>query len=139
MAKIMALDVGDAWVGSALSDGTQTLARPYQTVALAELTVFLEKLFTEESIEAVIVGYPKTMKGTESDQTRKIVAQKEALEKQFPLVKWILWDERLSSKRAASLGQTRSKEEKLQSHSKAAAFILDSYLSFLHIQKSLND
>lgn len=137
MSKIVALDTGDQWVGSAISDGMQILARPYKTVAAGELIPFLEELFKNEDIETIIIGYPKTMKGTESDQTRKVIAQKEALEKQFTHIKWLLWDERLSSKRAGSLGRERSKEEKLLSHSRAAAFILDSYLSFLHIQKNI--
>ena len=99
--KILALDLGDVWVGSAISDGLGISCRPYQTVQIGELETFLTKTLTQEPIGAVVVGYPKTVgAGTESDQTKKIVLLKEELEQKFGQVSWVLWDERLSSKRA---------------------------------------
>ena len=78
------------------------------------------------------------MKGGESAQTKKIVLHKELLAKTFPEKEFILWDERLSSQRAASLGPKRTREEKLNSHARAAAFILDSYLTFLRVENTEN-
>jgi len=84
------------------------------------------------------VGYPKTVStGGESLQTKRIIAMKEELEQRYSpangyAVQWILWVERLSSKRAsAATGNARTKEDKLKSHSVAAAFILQSYLDYL--------
>jgi len=128
--KILGLDIGDAWTGTALSDALGITARPHKTAATGQLNAFLTELFKQEHIDTIIVGYPKTMKGTESDQTKKVIAAKEELEKLFPDKTWILWDERLSSQRASSLKQSRSKEEKIQAHSIAAAFILSSYLDY---------
>lgn len=134
--KFLALDLGDQWVGSALSDALGLLAKPYKTIKAHELETFLAHIFTQESIETVVLGYPKTMKGTESEQTKKTIAIKEQLEKKFPTKQFILWDERLSSKRAGSLKKAVTKEEKIKSHSIAAAFILESYLSHLNFLKS---
>lgn len=134
--KFLALDLGDQWVGSALSDALGLLAKPYKTIKAHELETFLTTIFTQESIATIVLGYPKTMKGTESEQTKKTVAIKEHLEKKFPTKQFILWDERLTSKRAGSLKKTASKEEKIKSHSIAAAFILESYLSHLNFFKS---
>lgn len=128
--KILALDIGDVWTGTALSDASGIFARPYQTAETKKLTQFLEELFAKESIEQIVIGHPRTMKGTSSDQTKKVEKAKEELEKQFANKKFILWDERLSSKRAESLKKARTKEEKIKSHSIAAAFILESYLQF---------
>jgi putative holliday junction resolvase len=128
--KILGLDIGDAWTGTALSDALGITARPYKTAATEQLNAFLIELFKQERIGTVIVGYPKTMRGTESDQTKKVIAAKEELEKTFPDKTWILWDERLSSKRAGDLKQARSKDEKIVSHSIAAAFILSTYLDY---------
>lgn len=128
MAKIAALDLGDQWVGIALSDGTRILAKPYATSPLAEFEVQLKKLFEIEDIDTVVVGYPRTMHGQESAQTLKIKEQFNALKEQWPQKKWIQWDERLSSQRASTLQKGFSKEEKIKSHARAAAFILDSYL-----------
>ena len=137
MKKILALDLGDQWVGVAISDPSQVFSRPYDTTTRKNLESFLTDLFKKELIETVVVGYPKTMRGTESEQTKKIVQEKEALEQKFPESSWVLWDERLSSKFAAAHGKTASKEDKLKSHARAAAFILDSYLSFLQLQKNI--
>ena len=130
--KVMALDLGNAWVGTALTDALRFFAKPYKTIAADELESFLTTILTQEKISIIVVGYPKTMQGTESDQTRLVVATKEKLESMFPQVQWILWDERLSSKQARQLKNPKNKEEKLAQHSIAAAIILESYLPYLH-------
>lgn len=135
--KILALDIGDAWVGSALSDPLGILARPYKTVTAGELTDFVRTTITQERIGTIVVGHPKTMKGTSSDQTQKIEATYKELQTLFADKNWVLWDERLSSKRADSLKHAKTKEEKIRSHSVAAAFILESYLSYLQTQREM--
>jgi len=131
--KILALDLGDRWVGSAISDAIGITCKPYKTVKAEELNSFIQKVLAEEEIKKIVIGCPFTLKGTESEQTKKIKHQKEELEKKFKNVEWILWDERLSSKRAEVLkGKSfKTKEEKLKSHSIAAAFILQSHLDNL--------
>jgi putative Holliday junction resolvase len=128
--KIMALDLGNAWVGIALTDPLQFFAKPYKTVAAGQLVENLEQIFAQEKISTVVIGYPKTMRGTESDQTKLVVATKEELEKNFPAYTWVLWDERLSSKQAAIMKPAKNKSDKLEQHSIAAAIILESYLPF---------
>jgi putative Holliday junction resolvase len=129
--KIMALDLGDAWVGTAITDPLRFFSKPYKTVAAEELETFLQETFAKEKISIVVVGYPKTMQGTESDQTRLVVATKEKLELMFSAQQWVLWDERLSSKQARSMKNPKNKIEKLEQHSIAAAIILQSYLPFI--------
>lgn len=128
--KILALDLGDAWIGSAISDELGITARPYRTVKPKELISFIANVIVDEPISTIVVGYPKTMRGTESEQTKKVIAQKEDLEARFPHIKWILWDERLSSRQAAGIKKTKTKEDKIASHSIAAAIILTGYLLF---------
>ena len=136
MSKIMALDLGDSWTGVALTDASRMFARPHTTVPTLELQSFLQNTFSNEQINIIIIGHPRTMKGGESEQTLKIHAQRDQLIKAFPEKEFILWDERLSSKRAEALGsRIKSREEKLKTHARAAAFILDSYISFLQLQE----
>ena len=130
--KIMALDLGNAWVGTALTDALRFFAKPYKTVAAQDLESFLTTTLAQEKISIIVVGYPKTMQGTESDQTRLVVATKEKLEGLFPQVQWVLWDERLSSKQARQLKNPKNKDEKLAQHSIAAAIILESYLPYIN-------
>lgn len=129
--KILALDIGDVWTGTALSDALGMFAKPYQTKETNKLVSFLSDLFKKEKIETIIIGHPRTMKGTSSAQTKKVEETKVILEQEFPDKTFILWDERLSSKRADTLKKATTKEEKIKSHSIAAAFILESYLLYL--------
>lgn len=135
--KILALDIGDMWTGSAISDPLGMFARPYHTTKSKSLIEFITQVIKKENIQTIIVGHPRTMRGTKSAQTQKVEATKEQLEKQFPSVFWKLWDERLSSKRALDKKKGITKEDKIHSHSIAAAFILDSYLSYLQNKKNL--
>lgn len=134
--KILALDPGDAWTGIAISDAAGMFARPLTTVASPELIAALTALFKQEPISRVVVGHPKTMRGNVSEQTKKIEQLFQELKKSFPTIDWILWDERLSSQRADAMKKNISKEDKLQSHARAAAFILSSYLDYLSFQRS---
>jgi putative Holliday junction resolvase len=137
--KCLALDLGDKWVGTALSDALGIVARPYKTVTLDELLPFLNDLFSQEKIDTIVIGHPITMRATESKQTEAIVQTKNKLMQVFPQYSWILWDERLSSKRAESLKKARTKEEKIKSHSIAAAFILESYLNYRHMMQEMSE
>ncbi len=134
--KVLALDLGDQWIGTALSDALRILARPYKTVTFKELRPFLQGLFSSGTISIVVVGYPQTMRGTESDQTKKVVALKEELALEFPDQEWVLWDERLTSKHAQNLGK---KGEKTEVHSKAAALILEGYLMHLKFKADMEN
>jgi putative Holliday junction resolvase len=131
--KVLALDLGDVWTGTALSDGLKMFARPYKTVKTEELSSFLKTVFAEERIEIVVVGLPQTLKGTQSDQTRKTISYKESLESAFPKQVWVLWDERLTSKHAQQLKNPKDDKQKI--HSLAAALILESYLMHLEFKK----
>lgn len=135
--KIAALDCGDVWTGSAISDVMHMLARPYKTVSAKELVSLITTLIDQERIGTLIIGYPQTMRGTESAQTKKITTLFQELKEQFPSIKCILWDERLTSKHAAHMKKGISKEDKLQSHSIAAALILTSYLDHLRFEKEM--
>jgi putative Holliday junction resolvase len=126
--KTLALDIGDIWTGVALSDPLGILARPYDTVKTTELEIFLENIITKELISTVVVGLPTTLRGTQSEQTKKIIALFQALEQKFSSVTWKLWDERFTSRQAAAIKPTKSKQDKLQSHAIAAALILSGYL-----------
>lgn len=130
MSKILALDLGDQWIGIAISDAAGFIARPYKTVEIHELDAFLRDCINQEKLTTIVLGLPTTMRHTISQQTQKILTEKERLATVFPAINWILWDERLSSKRAQELKYAKTKEEKRKSHAVAAAFILDSYLVY---------
>lgn len=139
--KILGLDVGKAWVGVAISDPMGIVCRPYKTVRFEELIPFLQKAIEEEFVGTVVVGHPITVKGKVSAQTEEIEEVFEKLRAQFSSVndrdlKWILWDERFSSKRASSILKKHDRGDKKE-HSIAAAFILQSYLDNQAFQRQI--
>src|SRR3990167_7335086 len=99
--KMLGLDLGDKWTGVAISDALGITARPLTTVATYDLAFYLTTAIQEEGIATIVVGDPKTLKGTESDQTKKVHAMVDELKKQFPDINWVWWDERNTSKQAA--------------------------------------
>lgn len=128
--KIFALDLGDVWTGSAISDPLGITARPYKTVVANQLIPFLQEVIPQEEITDIVIGLPKTMQGKDSEQTHKVIAKKLELEKLFPNIAWHFWDERLSSKQAAQTKKAHNKDDKRTAHSIAAAIILTGYLLF---------
>ena len=126
--KIAALDTGDRWTGVAIADALGITVRPYTTVDTFKLHQFLTSFIEQENISTIVAGLPITMRGTESDQTRKVKEQIELLKKKFTKVEWVLWDERLTSKQADRMKPSKSKDDKLASHARAAAIILQAYL-----------
>jgi putative Holliday junction resolvase len=133
--KILALDLGDKWTGTAISDALRMLARPLETIETKDLHTFLTNILAQERISIIVAGHPQTLKGTNSAQTTKIEKQVNELTEQFPHVQWVLWDERLTSDQASELmrGKKFTKENKRYEHSVAAALILGSYLDYLRI------
>lgn len=128
MHKILALDPGDQHIGTAISDELQMLAEPHKTIKPIELINFLQDLLAIEPISTIVIGYPKTMRGTVSAQTQKSIDLKNELSQIFTDVEFILWDERLTSKSAGGIKQAKNKQDRLYQHSIAAAIILQTFL-----------
>lgn len=137
--KILALDIGDRWTGIAISDPLGILPRPYDTCKTTDLYTFLENTIAKENISTIIVGLPTTMRGTESEQTKKIIAMSQTLKIKFPAIEWHLWDERLTSKQAAKIKSIKTKEDKLRSHAIAAAIFLSTYLEYKRFHEETTD
>ena len=74
MGKILGIDHGDKRFGIALSDAGQLIATPRQ-VATGEDALWeaLGTLVKEEDIEAVVVGLPLNMDGSEGPRARKVI------------------------------------------------------------------
>jgi len=145
--KVLGLDLGDRWVGIAISDGLQMTCRPLKTATVDTAVNELIQIFKQEHIEKIIVGLPTTMRGTSSEQTEKIKQQANSLlqELNTKIKKNIpheFCDERLSSKRAQSVmieKNTQKKGDKNKEHSIAAAFILQNYLDAQAFKKATQE
>ena len=136
MARLLALDVGEKRVGVALSDETQTLARPLLTLKRASRKEDFAKLAAvcrEHGIVKVIVGLPRTLRGEEGPQAQRV--RRYATELQAALnLPMDFWDERFSSVDAQErlARSSRKPRAKGEIDAAAAAIILQEYLDAMN-------
>ncbi|HTM06266.1 MAG TPA: Holliday junction resolvase RuvX [Patescibacteria group bacterium] len=136
--RIIALDIGDAWTGVAISDFAGITARPLTTLSSINLIDQLKLLIDKERVTKIIIGYPQTMRGTESEQTKKVNATADEIKKAFLELSCIMLDERFSTQQASLINKKKfkTKEEKNREHAIAAAILLKSYLDHLYFLKT---
>jgi putative Holliday junction resolvase len=132
MGRLLGLDVGEKRVGVALCDETQTLARPLLTLRRAskkEDFATLAALCHKHAIEKVIVGLPRTLRGEEGPQARRVRRYADELRSALNLP-IEFWDERYSSVEAQErlTASGRKARAKGEIDSAAAAIVLQEYL-----------
>lgn len=129
----MAVDLGLARTGLAISDPSETLASPLGTIPERKEDRLLQRVATcaaEQGAQAVVVGYPRNMDGSRGESARRAEAFAQSLEEVSGLPV-TLWDERLTTVSAAGyLNQTdtRGKKRKAVIDTVAATIILQDYL-----------
>ena len=133
--KIMAVDFGDARTGLAICDKTELLASPVGVIHEKRFEHAVEKVAAaaaENRAEAVIVGLPLNMNGSEGPRAELCRNFAEQLSSNVN-VPVRMWDERQTTVSAAGyLNQTdtRGKKRKEVIDAVAAVIILDSYLQW---------
>jgi putative Holliday junction resolvase len=142
--RVLSLDVGERYIGIAISDPTGTVARPLQTLVRGsreEDVSALTALVTEHSAELVVVGRPLSLDGTEGPQARRVARYARALAAHLP-VPVVSWDERFTTVRANEiLLQSRGKKRRRRARATgeidavAAAVILQDYLDKHYLDK----
>ncbi len=130
--RYLAIDYGDKRTGLALCDTEEIIASPLTVLTKQKHSLIKKILKTIEQheIEAVVIGLPLHMDGTESPGTRIVRRFAEILAKQTDLPIHFQ-DERLSSfdaeKKLAGINLTRKKKKK-HLDAVAAASILQSFI-----------
>ena len=124
----MALDPGTVRTGVALSDPGRVLATPLEVVPTAELTGYLTRLFEREDVREVVVGMPKTLAGEVGPQARRVLDTLAGLRREFPDVRFVEWDERLTTRVAAG-AVAKKKGKRVRVDHLAAAGMLQEYLA----------
>jgi putative Holliday junction resolvase len=136
--RVLAVDVGGRRTGLAISDATGTLARPLEVLETPDplvpvLTAIARFAAEDDGLATVVVGLPKRLDGSPTDQTPRIAAFVTALRKRTA-VPVITRDERLTSVEAESRLAVREKDwrrRKAKLDAAAAAIILQEYLDSL--------
>lgn len=134
--RLMGLDVGTKTIGLALSDVERRLASPLETIRRVKFRQDAEKLSTlaaQFEIEALIVGLPLNMDGSEGPraQATRAFMRNFGLDSRLP---YAFWDERLSTAAVTRelLAQDASRAKRAEVVDRmAAAYILQGALDRL--------
>ncbi len=122
--RVLALDYGHARCGAAISDPTETLARPLPVIEPPEPGQVAE-IAAEHQAELLVVGLPVTLGGEEGEQAAasRIFAEDLQRVTEIPVT---TYDERLTTRMAAASARrgALAAEDSL-----AAAHLLESYLA----------
>ena len=100
MPRLLAIDYGAKRTGLAVTDPLQIIATALETVRTHDLLEFLKKYSQNEPIEAFIIGMPKKLDNTDSENAQRVLAFIKLLKKSFPEIPVHTHDERFTSSMA---------------------------------------
>ena len=93
----MAIDFGRKRCGIAVTDVLRIVANGLSTVPTASLPAFVADYCSKETVDAIVVGEPRDMKGNPSESQRFITPALARLRKAVPDMPVVLFDERFTS------------------------------------------
>ena len=131
--RILGLDYGSKTCGVAISDESETISSPIETIRynkMSELIKAIKKYIEEYEIKLIVLGNPLNLDGSISTRSEETFKFKEKLEKEFN-IQVILEDERLTSKISNDVliqGDMSRKKRKKVVDWVASVVILQSYL-----------
>jgi putative holliday junction resolvase len=133
VGRILAIDYGKKRAGLAVTDPMKMIANALDTVHPNELLDYLAGYMDKESVDTIVVGYPKQMNNQESESVQYIRPFLKKLKKQFPNVTVELEDERFTSgmaKEAMLQGGMKKKQRQNKANVDkiSATIILQSFL-----------
>ena len=145
--KAIGLDIGDKTIGVALSDDLLFSAhglKTIQRVGIRKDAGAIIDLIDEYKCDTVVIGLPKRLDGTDSQQTEKVYEFKAMLENKLTSlgktnVNLVYQDERLTTVQAQKVliqGDVSRKKRKEVIDKQAAVLILQGYLDRLYYIKA---
>lgn len=133
----MGLDIGDKWIGVALSDPGRILASPLTIIKRQDESHGIESiinLINQNQVSQIVVGLPRSLDGSIGHQAKKVMAFVEKLSgcTEVPVA---FRDERLttvSARRVMRVTKNKKTRRETRDDAIAAAFILQGYLDEPH-------
>lgn len=133
MNRYMGLDVGDKWIGVAVSDPLLITSQALETIERKEISKDIGRIIEiikEYNINKIIVGLPKNMDNSLGFQSEKVINFVDKLKEKID-IEVIYQDERLTTVEAERIlidaDLTRKKRKKVIDQL-AASYILQNYL-----------
>ncbi len=141
MGRILCIDYGKRRCGLAVTDMLRIVATPTETVATASLLPWIKKYIATETVDRVVVGLPRDMRGRDSQSMQYIAPAVERLRRELTPagIDVVMFDERFTSvlaHRAMLDGGLKKSDrrDKATVDRVAAAVILNDYLQSVQYQ-----
>ena len=133
MGRILAIDFGSKRSGIATTDPLGIVATPLKALLTHNIFDFLSQYFKKEEVELVVVGWPKKIDGSETNNTPLVRAFMNRFKKLFPEMPLSLQDEWNTSNFAMTAlidsgVKKKGRRDKLAVDQVSAVLILQSYL-----------
>ncbi|WP_428667223.1 Holliday junction resolvase RuvX [Runella sp.] len=133
MGRILAIDYGSKRTGLAVTDPLRIIATALETVRSFELIDFLKRYTTTETVDVFVVGMPKTLENTDTNNTHLVKGFIKQLKKAFPDTPVHEHDERFTSRMALqtmiAMGSKKSeRRDKGNIDKVSATIILQSFI-----------
>lgn len=134
--RILCIDFGEKYIGIAVSDEENLIAKGLGTLKKDENIIEkIKELIEKYNIGKIVYGLPLRMDGSFSIQTEKTLAFVSKLKEEIKNVEFIPWDERFTTSMAEkfliSADLSRKKRKKLIDKL-SAQIILQNYLDYLN-------
>ncbi len=131
--RIVAIDYGKKRVGVAVSDPLRLFAQNYGTWTPQEVLDRIRQLRDLHGISRFIVGWPLMEDGSEGEAVRFVQSFAARLQRAFPDVPIIRWDERYTSEMAKDVIRSlslpkKARRDKGRVDATAASIMLQEYL-----------
>jgi putative Holliday junction resolvase len=132
---MIGIDFGLKRVGLAVSDPLGIFASALDTVSAAKVITYLQSYIMAQPVSLFVVGYPKNLDNTPSENAQHVELFVKQLKKTFPAIPVCYEDERFTSKMAFR-AMIDGGLKKMQRRDKAtvdrvsAALILQGYLDW---------
>lgn len=97
MGRVLSIDYGKKRTGIAVTDPLKIIANGLTTVETFTLIDFLNDYLKKESVERIVVGWPRQANGEDSENMKRIRPFVQRISKLWPNVPVELFDERYTS------------------------------------------
>ena len=136
MSKYIGIDYGQKKIGLSVTDDNKVFAFPLETVKNIDFFDFIFDFTKENNVEKFIVGKPIRMSGENSEIESEIIKFIKKLEKKFPNIPIVRFDERFTSKIATKSILSSGAKKKLRSNKEivdkiSATIILRDFLEYI--------
>jgi len=151
VVRYLGLDYGEKTIGVSVGCTDSKVATGLTTIRRAEEAALrssindIRDIIRQYDITHIVLGHPLNMDGSISMRAEKTLAFRDKLQRNFKSIKFIMWDERLST-RAVTQGfgaikGSRNKREAYRAHvdEMAAVYILQGFLNKLQEETMENE